>query len=298
MRRIEILGPGCHTCFRAQDTAREAVARTGVEALIVHLADHATMRRYGVIHTPAMVIDGIVMSTGRIPSSGEIAAWLERRQQRAGVGGRSPRQPTGGPKMTDQDVLDQTLAFHGHRCWASTAGVRLGLAAQRTLGVDRDRSKELHAIVEIGTNHGGTCFADGIQHSTGCTFGKGNIEKTGEGKFAVTLLEKASGRRVRVAYRPTRQPRIAATEFMRKRAAGVPAGQIPEPEQQEVVDLVWDAPADEIMTVGDVFEQAWSEPAEIVRFGRCSTCGELVAEPYLVTTGDVVRCMRCAGGPA
>jgi len=152
--------------------------------------------------------------------------------------------------------------------------------------------------VEIGTNRGGTCFAYGIQHSTGCTFGKGNIEKKGKGKFAVTLVEKASGRRVRVACRPTRRPSIAATEFMRKRADGRPAGQIPAAEQQEVVDLVWDAPADEIMTVGDGLGEACSEPAEIVRFGRCSTCGELVAEPYLVTTGDVVRCMRCVGRPA
>jgi len=96
MRRIEILGPGCHACFQAQDAAREAVAGAGVEALVVHLVDHATMRRYGVIQTPAVVIDGTIVSTGRIPSSAEIAAWLGRRQQRARAGRRSPRQPTGG----------------------------------------------------------------------------------------------------------------------------------------------------------------------------------------------------------
>jgi len=60
MRRIEILGPGCHSCFLAQDAAREAVARSGTNALIVHVADVATMHRYGVIDTPGVVIDGIV----------------------------------------------------------------------------------------------------------------------------------------------------------------------------------------------------------------------------------------------
>ncbi len=41
-----------------------------------------------------------------------------------------------------------------------------------------ERWKSLHAIVEIGEHHGAMCFADGIQHITQCTFGKGNIEKS------------------------------------------------------------------------------------------------------------------------
>jgi formylmethanofuran dehydrogenase subunit E len=49
------------------------------------------------------------------------------------------------------------------------------------LGVDRAGSKQLHAIIETGDHHGGMCFGDGIQFTTGCTFGKGNIEKSGEG---------------------------------------------------------------------------------------------------------------------
>ena len=116
--------------------------------------------------------------------------------------------------MNDSDILAGALAFHGHKCWASTAGVRLGLAAMRELGVSRAGAKELHAIIEIGDYHGGMCFGDGVQFTTGCTFGKGNIEKSGEGKFAVTLIDKKSNRAVRVAYKPTLQPKIKATPFM------------------------------------------------------------------------------------
>ena len=152
--------------------------------------------------------------------------------------------------MNDNEILTAALAFHGHKCWASTAGVRLGLAAMRELGVERAGSKQLHAIIETGDYHGGMCFGDGIQFTTGCTFGKGNIEKSGEGKFAVTLIDKATKRAVRIAYKPTLQPRIKATPFMQKRAAGVPPTEIPDEEQMEVVHLVWDAPADEIMTIG------------------------------------------------
>ncbi len=199
--------------------------------------------------------------------------------------------------MADAAVLNDALAFHGHRCWASAAGVRLGLAAMEALGVSRSGAKQLHAIVEIGDHHGGMCFGDGIQFVTGCTFGKGNIEKTGHGKFALTLIDKAGGRAVRVAYRPTRQPLIKATAFMQKRAAGVPASQIPEAEQMEVVHLVWDAPAEDVMTIGPVQSRQWSEPEEVVRFLTCPTCEELVAEPYARVANGEVLCIPCSGYP-
>ncbi len=197
----------------------------------------------------------------------------------------------------DTTILTDALAFHGHKCWASTAGVRLGLAALRELGVSRAGAKELHAIIEIGDYHGGMCFGDGIQFTTGCTFGKGNIEKSLEGKFAVTLIDKAAGRAVRVAYRPTLQPQIKATPFMRKRAAGVPASQIPDEEQTEVVHLVWDASAEAVMSVGPVEARAWSEPDEVVRFAVCPRCDELVAEPYLRVVEGTAVCAACSGYP-
>jgi formylmethanofuran dehydrogenase subunit E len=199
--------------------------------------------------------------------------------------------------MNDDEILTAALAFHGHKCWASTAGVRLGLAAMRELGVERAGSKQLHAIIETGDSHGGTCFGDGVQFTTGCTFGKGNIEKSGEGKFAVTLIDKATQQAVRIAYRPTLQPRIKATPFMQKRAAGVPPTEIPDEEQMEVVHLVWDAPADEIMTIGPVEARAWSEPEEVVRFLVCPSCGELVAEPYARVAEGRTVCMACSGYP-
>jgi formylmethanofuran dehydrogenase subunit E len=195
------------------------------------------------------------------------------------------------------EILADALAFHGHKCWASAAGVRLGLAALEALGATRAGAKQLHAIVETGDHHGGMCFGDGIQFTTGCTFGKGNIEKSGEGKFAVTLIDKATRRGVRVAYRPTLQPQIKATAFMQKRAAGIPASEIPDAEQREVVDLVWAAPAEEIMTVGQVTSVDFHEPEEVVRFVVCPKCGELVAEPYARVVEGAVMCGACSGYP-
>ncbi|MFQ5341700.1 MAG: FmdE family protein [Anaerolineae bacterium] len=152
--------------------------------------------------------------------------------------------------MNDRQILEDALKFHGHKCWASTAGVRIGQAALEALGADRSGAKSLHAVLEIGDYHGAMCFGDGVQHTTGCTFGKGNIEKNPKGKLGVTLIDKANNKAVRVAYKPALQKQIKESAFMQKRAAGIPPTQIPEDEQWELVNLIWDAPAGDIMTVG------------------------------------------------
>ena len=195
-------------------------------------------------------------------------------------------------------LLEGLFAFHGHRCWASTAGVRAGVAALRALGVDPGGGKSLHAVVEIGDHHGAMCFADGIQYATGCTFGKGNIEKSHRGKLAVTLIDTAAGRKVRVSYKPALQPKIAASAFMRKRAAGIPANEIPESEQLELVDLIWQAPEDNVLAAGPVEATRWRPVEEVIRFAVCPGCHELVAEPYLRVVGGQQMCLDCSGYPA
>jgi formylmethanofuran dehydrogenase subunit E len=197
--------------------------------------------------------------------------------------------------MEDHGALEGLLAFHGHRCWASTAGVRAGRAALRALGIEASGGKSLHAIVEIGDHHGAMCFADGIQHATQCTFGKGNIEKSHRGKLAVTLIDTASDRKVRVSYKPTLQPQIAASAFMRKRAAGIPANEIPEAEQLELVGLIWDASEEDVLAVGPVEAAGWRPVEEVIRFAVCPGCRELVAEPYLRVVGEQRLCLDCSG---
>ena len=195
----------------------------------------------------------------------------------------------------DRQILLAAFKFHGHRCWASTVGVRIGRAAMDTLGVERSGASQLFAAVEIGEKHGAMCFADGIQYSTGCTFGKGNLAKTHEGKLAVTLTETATGRSVRAAYRPAMQPQIAASAFMQQRGRGVPPTDIPEADQWEMVDLVWSAPADDVMTIGPVEQGDRIDTSELVAFATCPVCEDLVAEPYLRFVIDTAMCRSCSG---
>ena len=76
MKVIEVLGPGCANCQRLEQAAREAVVMAGVEAEVVHVTDFADIAAKGVLQTPGLVIDGKVVSYGRVPSAGDIAVWL------------------------------------------------------------------------------------------------------------------------------------------------------------------------------------------------------------------------------
>lgn len=197
--------------------------------------------------------------------------------------------------MNERQILTDALAFHGHRCWASVVGVRTGLAALRTLGVKRSGGTQLYAIVETGEEHGAMCFADGVQYTTGCTFGKGNLHKNPLGKLAVTLIDKDSDHAVRISYNPTLAGQITTSAFMEQRAAGVQPDEIPEADQQALVDLVWNAPESDVMTIGEVatHEQNWLP--EVMGFTPCESCGELVAFAYVRLAGKRKLCIPCSG---
>jgi small redox-active disulfide protein 2 len=76
VKKIEVLGPGCANCVRLAANAKEAADMAGVEAEIVKVTDYAQIAAYGVMSTPGLVIDGKLVSYGRIPSAGDIALWL------------------------------------------------------------------------------------------------------------------------------------------------------------------------------------------------------------------------------
>jgi len=198
--------------------------------------------------------------------------------------------------VNDKELLRAAIAFHGHKCWASTIGVRAGIAALKTLGVERTGSSgELHCILEIGDNHGAQCFADGVQYATGCSLGKFNIEKTGWGKLALTLIDKKQQRSVRVSYKPTRHNQVAQSAFMRKRGQGIPPTQIPDEEAWEMVNVLWDAPENEVLTIGEVKSYPWEEYGEVMGLHPCAECGELVAVAYLRVVGNKHVCIPCSG---
>ena len=75
--KIEIFGPGCSRCKKLEENAREAVKKMKVKADIAKVTDMDKIIECGVMMTPALVIDGEVMSSGRIPEVEEIEKWLK-----------------------------------------------------------------------------------------------------------------------------------------------------------------------------------------------------------------------------
>jgi small redox-active disulfide protein 2 len=75
--KIEILGTGCPKCKKLEENVRKAVEESGEKAEIVKVTDIAKIVEYGVMSTPALVIDGKVKSSGRIPEVKEIKDWLK-----------------------------------------------------------------------------------------------------------------------------------------------------------------------------------------------------------------------------
>jgi len=76
--KIEILGTGCPKCKKLAELAEQAVKESGIEAEIIKITEINEIMNYGVMITPALVIDGEIKSTGKIPSIEEIKNWLKK----------------------------------------------------------------------------------------------------------------------------------------------------------------------------------------------------------------------------
>ncbi|OIQ80857.1 hypothetical protein GALL_373740 [mine drainage metagenome] len=73
---IKVLGPGCNNCKTLERVTKEAVAELGIEATIEKVEDYAAIAGYGVMSTPALVIDEKVVVAGRVPTPAHVRELL------------------------------------------------------------------------------------------------------------------------------------------------------------------------------------------------------------------------------
>jgi small redox-active disulfide protein 2 len=73
---IQILGPGCSRCHETERRVVNTVSRLGIAADIRKVTDMKEIMSFGVLGTPAVVIDGKVKCHGRIPAAEEIEKWV------------------------------------------------------------------------------------------------------------------------------------------------------------------------------------------------------------------------------
>jgi len=73
---IKVLGPGCSNCKNLERATREAVAGLGLDATIEKVEDYPTIVGYGVMSTPALVVDEKVVVSGRVPTVAQLRELL------------------------------------------------------------------------------------------------------------------------------------------------------------------------------------------------------------------------------
>jgi small redox-active disulfide protein 2 len=74
---IKVLGTGCAKCKSLEKATNEAVNKTGVNATVTKVEDIVEIMNFGVMTTPALVIDGKVVVKGKVPSVDELSRLLE-----------------------------------------------------------------------------------------------------------------------------------------------------------------------------------------------------------------------------
>jgi len=75
---IKILGTGCPKCKTLERLTRDVVIKNGIDANIIKVEDIMEIMKYNIMTTPALVIDGKVVTKGRIPSAEEIKQLLTK----------------------------------------------------------------------------------------------------------------------------------------------------------------------------------------------------------------------------
>ena len=81
MLQIKILGTGCPNCNKLEQEIKKTAENQGIEAEYEKVTDYQKIMDYDVLSTPGLVIDGKVVSSGRIPSRDELVSFLTSAQE-------------------------------------------------------------------------------------------------------------------------------------------------------------------------------------------------------------------------
>ena len=76
--RVKVLGSGCAKCNQLEAATKEALEQLGMDSSIDHVTDFSQIAAYGVMTTPALVVDGKVLSYGKVLKTEEIVKLLQK----------------------------------------------------------------------------------------------------------------------------------------------------------------------------------------------------------------------------
>ncbi len=190
------------------------------------------------------------------------------------------------------DDFRKCVRFHGHVCPGLALGYAAAKAAVAHLNIARSPDEEVVAIVENDS-----CAVDAIQVMLGCTFGKGNFIFRDWGKQVFTVLERRSGRGVRISLRgegfPGQEERRALKTKIDSGTASPAEQEMWEELRTRVAKELIDSPADRFFEVKEVHPEM-PAMASVVESRPCDRCGEATMTSRLVEKDGELICRGCA----
>ncbi len=75
---VKVLGSGCPRCNQLEAATKEALEQLGMDTTVEHVTDYAKIAAYGVMSTPALVVDGKVVSYGKVLKTEEVVQILKK----------------------------------------------------------------------------------------------------------------------------------------------------------------------------------------------------------------------------
>ena len=172
-------------------------------------------------------------------------------------------------------------------------GYRMGTLMLKTLNAPRAQDHDYFIYAELGVGHPQTCMMDGLQASTGCTYGKLMMERQNYGKLAATLWTPSNGS-VRVAVTPGFTDALGKYEFFDYRKKGIEPSQIPEPVRLEVIQKVLASTEEEMFSVKLLPDFQHKKIPGSFNKAKCEVCGEYVFERYMCRKDGKIVCIPCS----
>ncbi|MBM4287605.1 MAG: formylmethanofuran dehydrogenase [Deltaproteobacteria bacterium] len=195
-------------------------------------------------------------------------------------------------------LLRLAETFHGHLCPFVSLGVKAGQYAMASLNRSNTGMEEIIAIVECNS-----CFTDGIQVVTGCTFGNNALIFKDLGKTAVTVARREDGMAVRLLVQPDyREQMFARYPNAEPLFQKIVVERQGTPEDWHRFEHMWEAiarrelktPLEEQFVI-ESLTITLPEYARIYESRTCSRCGEQAMAPRTIGPATEPVCLVCAG---
>ncbi len=176
---------------------------------------------------------------------------------------------------TLEKCLEKATAFHGDRCPGIIMGTRMTIAGLHELGLSPENpGHDLIVYVEIDR-----CATDAVQAITGCSLGHRTLKHMNYGKFAVTFINTATGKAVRVAGTPKDKVNKGETDF------------------KKIGEMLLNCPEEDIFTITPVKVEIPKDemPGTPNHRAVCSVCHEEIMDGKEVIVDGKAVCKNCNG---